>query len=290
MTSPTISFEFFPPRTDVQARRFWRTLGCLETLSPSWVSVTYGALGSASQASLDVVGALGKDTSVPVAAHLTCGGQTAEELNKVLDELEGLGIKRIVALRGDSAAEAEQSQSGPVLQHASELVELLAARPHIDVSVAAYPEVHPEADNAESDLYWLKTKLDAGASRALTQFFFEADVFLRWRDRAARYGIDKPLVPGILPIHDIEKVVDFSGRCGAHVPASIVKRFNAATDPQSRRSLAIEQCVELCRQLRKEGVNDFHLYTLNQSDLAYAVSRELCGQGKRVARAEPVAA
>ncbi len=293
MSAPTLSFEFYPPRTDSQKNRFWRTLGCLETLSPEFVSVTYGALGSGSEASMELVGALLNDNSIPVAAHLTCSGQTRDDMNRVLDDLVDLGVQHIVALRGDKPTPVAKSRSdsasssakaAPVMQFGHELVALIAERPEIDISVAAYPETHPEAASSDADLQHLKQKLDAGATRALTQFFFEAESFLRWRDRAVKCGIDKPLVPGILPIHNIDKVINFSSRCGTHVPSSLIQEFQQASEEDSQR-LALEQCVTLCNQLQREGVDTFHLYTLNQSNLAYAVSQQLMGVGASSAAA-----
>lgn len=284
MKKPTMSFEFFPPRNEKQTQRFWRTLGCLETLSPEWFSVTYGALGSASEASVNIVGALQKESDVPVAAHLTCAGQNRAQLLDKLAEFKAMGVNRIVALRGDKTP-SETNSKYHNLRYAGELVELIAESGDFDVSVAAYPEVHPEAESAESDMQVLKDKLDAGASRALSQFFFEPEVFLRWRDSAVKFGIDKPLVPGILPIHDIDKVLDFSGRCGATVPLALVERFAKANTDSAKRALSIEHSVELCQTLQKEGVDAFHLYTLNQSDLSFEVSKELLGVNRRVAAA-----
>ena len=284
MKTPTLSFEFFPPRTEAQERRFWRTLGCLETLKPSFFSVTYGALGSASKASLDTVSQLRKDTSLPVAAHLTCAGQTRAELIETLAEFKTMGIDRIVALRGDNT-EADSSSKYYRLRYANELVELINEVGGFDVSVAAYPEVHPEAESAEHDMQVLKQKLDAGASRALTQFFFEPEVFLRWRDAAVKYGIDKPLIPGILPVHDIDKVVGFSARCGATVPPALIELFQNTDSEASRHQRAIEHAVDLCRTLQAEGVDDFHLYTLNQSNLSHEVSKELMGVNSKTAAA-----
>ncbi len=275
MSTPSLSFEFFPPRTDAQSQRFWRTLGCLETVSPSWVSVTYGALGSAAQASLDTIKALQKDNAIPVAAHLTCSGQTVESVQQTLDYFVDLGINHIVALRGDKPARSDAARGD--FTYAEELVNLISQTGRFDISVAAYPEVHPEARSLEHDLIALKAKFDAGAMRALTQFFFEPDVFLRWRDSAVSMGIDQPIVPGILPIHNIDKVIDFSARCGATVPPDLIARFQTATTADSQHALAIEQCVELCSTLKAEGVDDFHIYTLNQSTLAYSVSKALLG-------------
>ena len=283
MSQLSLSYEFFPPRSEAQQRRLWQTLGCLQTLNPSYISMTWGALGSTSQASLEVLEHLMKDATVPVTAHLSCSGQTESQMQGMIDKLETLGITRFLALRGDNSATAPKAETGSAgreeekLAHASDLVRLLAKDPSRDITVAAYPEVHPEAPSAEADLYRLKEKLDAGATRAITQFFFDADMFLRFRDRAVSSGITQTLVPGILPIHDIQKVADFSSRCGATVPELLFKRFAKADSDETRRAAAIEQCVELCQRLRGEGINEFHLYTLNQAPLAYAVSQELLG-------------
>ena len=284
MNKPTLSFEFFPPRTDGQSARFWRTLGCLETLSPSWFSVTYGALGSASEASVNIVGAVQKASDVPVAAHLTCAGQNRAQLMDKLAEFKAMGVNRIVALRGDKT-DAEENSKFYNLRYANELVELIAETGDFDVSVAAYPEVHPEAESAESDMMVLKAKLDAGASRALTQFFFEPEIFLRWRDAAVKFGIDKPLVPGILPIHDIDKVLNFSSRCGATVPPALVEQFRNAKTDEDKHALSLEHSVDLCKALQNEGVDAFHLYTLNQSTLSFEVSKELLDVESSVAAA-----
>jgi len=276
MKKPSLSFEFFPPRTESQSRRFWHTLGCLETLSPQWFSMTYGALGSASQASMDTVSQLCKESSKPVAAHLTCAGQTRAQLLDTLAEFKAMGVKHIVALRGDQTPEGAGGKFY-TLRYANELVELIAESGDFDISVAAYPEVHPEAESAQTDMEVLKHKFDMGASRALTQFFFEPEVFLRWRDTAVKFGIDGPLIPGILPIHNIDKVIDFSQRCGASVPSALIERFNSAKTEQVVRQMSIEHCVDLCQTLRHEGVDTFHLYTLNQSDLSYEVAKSLLG-------------
>ncbi|ASJ74630.1 methylenetetrahydrofolate reductase [Granulosicoccus antarcticus] len=276
MSQLSLSYEFFPPRSEAQQRRFWCTLGCLQTLNPAYISMTWGALGSTSAASLEILEHLVKDATVPVTAHLSCSGQTEAQMKPMIEKLEALGITRFLALRGDVPAEA--SGHDATLSHASHLVSLLAQDPRRDISVAAYPEVHPESASAESDMKWLKHKLDAGAKRAITQFFFEADTFLRFRDKAVATGITQTLVPGILPIHDIQKVADFSSRCGATVPDHLIERFGRATTEESRYSAAVEQCVNLCQRLRQEGVNEFHLYTLNQSTLSSAVSTELMGK------------
>ncbi len=273
MSQLSLSYEFFPPRSEAQQRRFWCTLGCVQTLNPAYISMTWGALGSKSQASLEILEHLVNDATVPVAAHLSCSGQTEAQMRSMIEKLETLGITRFLALRGDVPTD-----NGVTLSHASELVSLLAEDSARDISVAAYPEVHPESADAASDLQWLKHKLNAGAKRAITQFFFEADTFLRFRDKAVAAGITQTLVPGILPIHDIQKVADFSARCGATVSDHLYTRFAGASTNESRHAAAVEQCVDLCQRLRREGVSEFHLYTLNQSNLSYAVSTELMGK------------
>ena len=296
MSTPKLSFEFFPPRNEVQKRKFWHTLGCLETLNPEWISVTWGALGADNQPSLDVLRELDSQSDVPVAAHLTCYGCTSANLLRRLTALQSMGVRHIVALRGDKpdekalekksrrAAEKLSADSGlksrqlETLEYAEELVALISQASGMDISVAAYPEQHPESKDRESDLLNLKRKLDAGASRALTQFFFSADTFLSWRDKAVSMGIDKPLVPGILPIHDIERLQVFARRCGTHVPAWLVSKYEKCGENKAaHHALSLDLATELCETLQAEGVNDFHIYTLNQSNLAYSLGKRLCG-------------
>jgi len=267
-----LSFEFFPAKDAVQERRFWRTVGCLETLNPYFFSMTYGALGAVRKSGLNMLTKLCSESDVPVAAHLTCAGKAAAELNQELDIFSSAGIRHIVALRGDELNDTLSLKGR--CRYASDLVSLLQSRPDVECSVAAYPEVHPDANNAEDDLIHLKTKLDLGARRAITQFFFAPETFLRFRDRASDAGITKPIVPGILPIHDIEKVVNFSQKCGANVPQGVIDDFQVwAHDPAASRELAIAHCHALCETLKQEGVNHLHFYTLNQSDLSYEVTR-----------------
>ena len=278
MKKPAISFEFFPPRSPIQERRFWSCFGALQTLNPEYVSMTWGALGTSSQASVDVLEGLTADSKVPLAAHLTCIGHTEKSIRQTIGMLDGLGIKRYVALRGDLP---ERQTDPELLQHASDLVAILAEDPARDISVAAYPEAHPESDDARQDLRWLKHKLDQGAQRAITQFFFEADTFLRFRDRAVAAGITQSLVPGILPIHDIAKVQEFSGKCGAHVPDALVQRFGKAQGASAAQACAVEHSVELIDSLHREGVDHFHLYTLNQSTLSYRICKALDGSARK---------
>lgn len=290
MNNVNISYEFFPPRTQSQIRKFWCTLGCLQTLNPAYISMTWGALGTDSQASLDILEQLANDSITPITAHLSCAGQTETAMRATIEMLEKLGITRFLALRGDPQGNTrgeehepslQSNRNTPLLSNASDLVALLASDSGRDITVAAYPEAHPESASAQSDLKWLKYKLDAGASQAITQFFFEADTFLRFRDNARTAGITEPLIPGILPIHDIQKVLGFSQKCGASVSSSVVAQFEGATTAESRNAAAVEQCVSMCETLIAEGVDEFHLYTLNQAPLAYAVSAELLGLSDR---------
>ena len=266
------SYEFFPPRTSAMTRRLWRAVGQLERLNPEFFSMTYGALGSDQQISIDSAIALHEESPVPVAAHLTCAGATREETDSVARKLHAAGFNRIVALRGDSA---NQASPGNVYNGAAELVEGLRRIADFDISVAAYPEVHPQASSAATDLQYLKRKLDAGANRAITQFFFDADSFLRFRDRAARIGIDKPVIPGILPIHDFDKVSSFSQRCGASLPSFYQELFDRANDQQGQYRLSVDLAVKLCERLAREGVKQIHLYTLNQTDMCLDISLAL---------------
>jgi methylenetetrahydrofolate reductase (NADPH) len=267
------SYEFFPPRTSAMTRRLWRAVGQLERLKPEFFSMTYGALGSDQKISIDSAIALHEESPVPVAAHLTCAGATRDEIDSVARKLHRAGFNRIVALRGDSA---NQASPGNAYNGAAELVEGLRNIADFDISVAAYPEVHPQASSVSADLQYLKRKLDAGANRAITQFFFDADRFLRFRDRAARIGIDKPVIPGILPIHDFDKVSSFSQRCGASLPGFYREMFDETVDdPQAQYRLSVDLAVELCQRLAREGVEQIHLYTLNQTDMCLDISLAL---------------
>jgi methylenetetrahydrofolate reductase (NADPH) len=267
-----ISYEFFPPRTPTMTRRLWRAVGQLERLNPRFFSMTYGALGSAQQISIESAIAMHQESPVPVAAHLTCVDATRDETDGIARQFHRAGLSRIVALRGDSST--ENSLSG--YQSAAELVEGLKQIADFDISVAAYPEVHPMARSASQDLQSLKRKLDAGADRAITQYFFDADCFLRFRDRALKKGIDKPLIPGILPIHDLEKVRSFSQRCGASLPLSYEHLFEQVKqDQQAQYRLSVDLAVELCDRLAAEGIRQFHFYTLNQTDMCFDISLAL---------------
>lgn len=268
------SYEFFPPRNDQMQRRLWRTVGQLERLRPTFFSMTYGALGSDQEVSIESAIAMHRDSPVTVAAHLTCSNAAKQQVKAVAGQFYDAGIRRFVALRGD-AADGE-TVSGPAYASVNEMIEDLLALGEVDISVAAYPETHPLASSALADLQHLRDKLDAGAERAITQYFFDVDCFLRFRDRAQRLGIDKPIIPGILPIHDLQQVRLFSERCGATVPDGYDDLFaRAGTHPEARYRLALELAVDLCERLNREGVNSFHLYTLNRTDMCLDISLAL---------------
>lgn len=270
--APVFSYEFFPPRTITMQRRFWRALGQLERLQPEFFSMTYGALGSAKQVSIDTALAMQDETPIPVAAHLTCADSCAEQIEAVAREFNQAGIKRIVALRGDAVAGQNNYAYGSTVEFIRRLKEI----DDFDISVAAYPEVHPQSVSAGQDLQHLKAKLDAGASRAITQFFFDADTFLRFRDRAVAIGIEKPIVPGILPIHDFEKVQNFAGRCGAQLPDTFEPAYNKCQgNEQATYDLSCDLTVALCEKLVREGVEQLHLYTLNLTDMCLDISLAL---------------
>lgn len=271
-TKPAFSYEFFPPRNLPSQRRFWRALGQLERLNPAFFSMTYGALGSSRQVSIDTTLDMIDESAIPVAAHLTCADSSAAEVEVVARQLAEAGVDKIVALRGDSAS-GEHRYAYP---STVEFIQKLKQISDFDISVAAYPEVHPQATSSASDLQHLKAKLDAGASRAITQFFFDAESFLRFRDRAWAIGIDQPIVPGILPILDFNKVKNFAGRCGAGLPDYLEPAFAGCEgDRQATYNLSRDLSVALCDTLLSEGVQQFHLYTLNQPDICVDISLAL---------------
>lgn len=267
------SFEFFPTSRQEEENEFWRVVGNLEPFEPEFFSVTYGALGSARKKSLETVEALHIHTGTQIAAHLTVVDSTKADTDYILQRLWNHGIRRIVALTGDSRGD-QSWHCG--YESALDLIGAIKRAGDFDISVAAYPEVHPKAQSAQSDMDCLKAKFDAGAERAITQYFFEVETFLRFRDRLAKAGIDKPVIPGILPIHDFFKVRNFSKRCGTSIPDYYSIHFagmegNIAAQTQ----LALDLALELCEKLIEEGVDRLHFYTLNRSDLVLQIVKEL---------------
>lgn len=267
------SFEFFPPRDAAMEARLWDTVHKLAPLKPAFVSVTYGADGSTRERTHEIVTRIHAETGLVSAPHLTCVGASREEVLDIARAYHAAGIRHIVALRGDPPKGAEAYRPHPDgYAYAADLVAGLKTVADFEISVAAYPEVHPEAASAQADLDNLKRKVDAGASRAITQFFFDAERFLRFRDRAAAAGIGVPIVPGILPITRFPQMLKFAGACGASVPDWLQERFAGLDDdPDTRQMIAASVAIDLVETLRRHGVGDFHFYTLNRAELVYAI-------------------
>ncbi len=280
-----VSFEFFPPHSEQMQETLWKSITRLQPLSPSFVSVTYGADGSTRERTHDVVERIVNETDLTVAPHLTCVDARREEIDDIARDYWEMGIRHLVALRGDPPAGAGKYAPVPGgYAYASDLVAGLKQVADFDISVAAYPEVHPEAPSPEFDLENLKRKLDAGASRAITQFFFDNELFLRFRDRCAAIGIDSKLVPGILPITRFAQMTKFAANCGTSVPAWLRERFEGLDDDTETRSLiAASTAIEQVRRLQAEGVDEFHFYTLNRSELTVAICHALGIRPKQAA-------
>ena len=278
-TSPNVevSFEFFPPHTEKMEETLWASVQRLKDLHPSFVSVTYGADGSTRQRTHAAVERIIKETDLTAAPHLTCIGASRGEIDDIAREYWDMGIRHIVALRGDAPKDADSYEPhADGYAYAADLVAGLRNVADFDISVAAYPEVHPEAPNPLFDLDNLKRKLDAGASRAITQFFFDTDVFLRFRDLTVAAGIESAIVPGILPITRFPQLQRFAEACGASVPEWLHERFAGLEDDAgTRRMIAASVAIEQVRRLQAEGINEFHFYTLNRSDLMFAICHAL---------------
>jgi methylenetetrahydrofolate reductase (NADPH) len=269
-----VSFEFFPPKTDDMEARLWETVTKLEPLQPNFVSVTYGAGGSTRERTHRTVGRILQESTLRPAAHLTCIDATRETVDQVIRDFVDLGVTRFVALRGDPAAGVgTRYQPHPGgYANGADMVTALKRHGDFDVSVSAYPEKHPESPDFATDVDMLKRKVDAGATRAITQFFFDNDVYERYVERVRRAGIYIPIVPGILPVHNITQVANFSARAGAHVPAWLRERFEGLErDPQTHMLVAAAVAAEQVLDLVERGVDDFHFYTMNRSDLAFAI-------------------
>lgn len=268
-----VSFEFFPPQDDKGEARLWTVLDRLAPLHPAFVSVTYGAGGSTRARTDRVVRRIHDETDVPVAAHLTCVGASRKDVDDVAKGWFANGVRHILALRGDPPADVERYQPHPEgYENAAALVRGLRDIGDFEISVAAYPESHPDSPDPAADLDNLKRKIDAGATRAVSQYFFEPSVFLRFRDKAAAAGINVPIIPGILPVTNFAKVVEFSEKCATDVPVWMAELFHGLdADPETRKMIALSTAIDLCRALQSEGVTDFHFYTLNRADLSYAI-------------------
>lgn len=267
-----VSFEFFPPKTEKMEAQLWETFRTLEPLSPSFVSVTYGAGGSTRERTHATVARIAAESIVPPAAHLTCVEASRGEIDEVAQAYWDAGVRHIVALRGDVPGGAPYRAHPDGYANAIELVAGLKAVAPFDISVAAYPETHPDADCPQADLDNLKRKLDAGANRAITQFFFSPDAFLRFRDAAAAAGIDAPIIPGILPVSNVSQTKRMADMCGTQIPAWMISLFEGLDDhPAARQLVAATIAAEMSRRLYAGGVRDFHFYTLNRAELSYAI-------------------
>jgi methylenetetrahydrofolate reductase (NADPH) len=268
-----VSFEFFPPKTEAMNETLWSSIETLAPLRPRFVSVTYGAGGSTRERTHATVERIVRETDLTPAAHLTCVGATREEIDEVARSYWDAGVRHIVALRGDPPEQGQRYQPHPKgYANAAELVAGLKAVAPFEISVAAYPEVHPDSDCPESDLDNLLRKIDAGADRAITQFFFSAESFLRFRDRVAAIRPDVEVVPGILPVTNVATTRRFAGQCGAAIPEWMDRLFEGLDElPAARQLVAATVAGELCGQLYAGGVRHFHFYTLNRAELAYAI-------------------
>jgi methylenetetrahydrofolate reductase (NADPH) len=272
-TSPRISFEFFPPNTLEASFRLWDAVQVLAPLGPNFVSVTYGAGGTTRQVTHEAVSTIGKNFGLNVAAHLTCVDATKSETLAVAEAYADAGVTEILALRGDAPKGGNRFNPHPEgFADSVQLIEALASTGKFKIHAGAYPERHPDAKDTKADVQWLKRKIEAGASTAITQFFFEAETFLRFRDACADAGINAPIIPGILPIISWEGAKRFASRCGAHVPPKLVEAFAHAQRDGCEELLALTQCTVLCDRLINEGVEDLHFYTLNRPKM----TRDVC--------------
>jgi len=272
----SVSFEFFPPQSPEATMRLWRSVERLAPLGPDFVSVTYGAGGTTRDRTMSAIRTIRDRARLDVAGHLTCVGATREETLEVARGYRRLGARAVVALRGDPPKGAERFEPHPDgFASAAELVAGLKADGVREIFVGAYPETHPEAASPQADLDNLRRKIDAGATAAITQFFFEAETFLRFRDRALAAGITVPIHPGILPIENFSRMCNFARRCGTRVPEELHAAFARAGEDGSAHLLATAVATELCDRLRDEGVRHFHFYTLNDPDLSFDICRAL---------------
>ena len=284
-----VSFEFFPPKTEKMEATLWESIETLAPLDPRFVSVTYGAGGSTRERTHNTVARIARETPLAAAAHLTCVEATREEIDQVAEEYWAAGVRHIVALRGDPPRAGERYATHPGgYENAAALVAGLRRLHPFEISVAAYPECHPDSPDPAADIENLKRKIDAGATRAITQFFFEPETFFRFRDDAAKAGIDAEIVPGIMPVMNYASVVRMSAMCGTQVPGWLGRLFEGLDErPAARQLVAATLAAELCRRLYAGGVRQFHFYTLNRAELSYAICHLL---GLRPKTAEGVAA
>ncbi|PHM72787.1 methylenetetrahydrofolate reductase [Xenorhabdus kozodoii] len=266
-----VSFEFFPPRTAEMEQTLWKSIDRLSKLKPNFVSVTYGANSGERNRTHSIIKGIKDKTGLEAAPHLTCIDASREELRTIAQDYWQNGIRHIVALRGDLPI-----NGGKPELYGADLVELLKKEADFDISVAAYPEVHPEAKSAQADLINLKRKIDAGANRAITQFFFDVESYLRFRDRCVATGIDVEIVPGILPVSNFRQLQRFASATNVRIPSWMTRMFEGLDDdPESRNLVGASIAMDMVKILSREGVKDFHFYTLNRAELSYAICHTL---------------
>jgi len=275
-----VSFEFFPPKSDEAEANLWNAIRRLEPLNPAFVSVTYGAGGSTRERTHRTVQRIISETALRPAAHLTCVEASRDEVDEVIEGYKAIGVDHIVALRGDPpGGDGIGGAYVPRTDGYANATELTAAISRVggfDITVGAYPEKHPESPSIDHDIDVLKAKVDAGATRAVTQFFFDIEAFLRFRDRVRAAGVTIPLIPGIMPVSNFKGLSRMSAACGASIPDWLAAHFDGLDDdPETRKLLAASIAAETCARLQEEGFSDFHFYTLNRAELVYAICRVL---------------
>ncbi len=285
----SVSFEFFPPKTAKMEETLWKSVRRLEPLSPDFISVTYGAGGSTRERTHATVARILKETALKPAAHLTCVAATRAQVDAVIKDYWDMGVRHIVALRGDPP----DGEGAPYAPHpggyanGAELTAGIRRIADFEVSVSAYPERHPDSPDFAADIDMLKAKVDAGASRAITQFFFDNDLYFRYLDRVRAAGIDIPVTPGFIPILNFNQVAKFARACGTHMPSRIASRYEGLDDdPETRKLVAATIAAEQVSDLAAQGVTDFHFYTLNRADLVFAICHLLGLRPKATAQGE----
>ncbi|MAI85047.1 MAG: methylenetetrahydrofolate reductase [NAD(P)H] [Rickettsiales bacterium] len=266
-----VSFEFFPPKSEKMEQSLWHTFKRLEPLKPQFVSVTYGAMGSTRKRTHELVSKIKKESKIQPAAHLTCVNSTKEELIDIADTYWNEGIKHIVALRGDRVLENGNSINDQ-LNYATDLIKILKSRNDFEITVSAYPEGHPESDTTEKDYDVLKRKIDLGATRGISQFFLDTDIYLKFLENIRKRNINIPIIPGILPVTNCKKTIEFSNSMNCNIPNWLKNMFiGLDSDPETRKLVAATIAAEQCMRLLKEGIKEFHFYTLNRADLTFAI-------------------
>ncbi len=280
-----VSFEFFPPKSEKMEEQLWAAIQTLAPLGPRFVSVTYGAGGSTRERTHSTVARIASETAIPAAAHLTCVEATKAEVDEIARSYWEAGVRHIVALRGDPPTAGAKFEAHPQgYRNAADLVTGLRRIAPFEISVAGYPECHPDSASPQEDIDNLKAKIDAGATRAISQFFFSPECFFRFRDRVAAAGITAEIVPGILPVSNVAQTRKFAGLCGAEIPSWMDRLFEGLDDhPSARQLVAATIAAELCRKLYAGGVRHFHFYTLNRAELAYAICHLLGLRGSKAA-------